>query len=107
MMMAPRLLSQTEFSACFTAPMRNVTATAEAVVDVWSYTESIALPLGPVTELLDVTDVYRDAADRFDQVLIGTNVDNLLLVVIVDNLRHIVHGHYFLDLVDAYGLTRT
>jgi hypothetical protein len=107
MMTAPRLLSQTEFSACFTAPMRNVTATAEAVVDVWSYAESIALPLGRVTELLDVTDVYRDAADRFDQVLIGTNVNNLLLVVIVDILRCTVHGHYFLDLADAYGMART
>ena len=107
MMTAPRLLSQTEFSACFTAPMRNVTATAEAVVDVWSYAESIALPLGRITELLDATDVYRDADERFDQVLIGTNVHNLILVIIVDISRCIVHGHYCLDLADAYGMART
>jgi hypothetical protein len=106
-MTAPRLLSKTEFSACFTAPMRNVTATAEAVVDVWSYAESIALPLGRVTQLLDVTAVYRDAANRFDQVLIGTNVKDLSLVVIVDTLRCTVHGHCFLDLADAYGMDRT
>ena len=107
MMTAPCLLSRTEFSACFTAPMRNVTATADAVVDVWSYVESIELPLGRVTELLDVTDVYRDAADRYDQVLIGTNVNNLLLIVIVDILRRTVHGHYFLDLADVYGMAQT
>lgn len=101
---APCVLSQTEFSACFTAPMRNVTGTADAGVDVWSYAESIELPLGRITELLDVTDVYRDAADRFDQVLIGTNVNNILLVVIVDTLRCTVHGHYFLDLADVYGM---
>lgn len=107
MVTAPRLLTKTEFLDCFTAPMRNVTATAEAVVDVWSYAESIALPLGRVTELLDVTEVYRDAADRFDQVLIGTNLDNLSVVVIVDIQRCSVRGHCLLDLADAYGMVRT
>lgn len=107
MMTAPRLLTKTEFLDCFTSPMRNVTATAEAVIDVWSYVESIALPLGQVTELLDVTDVYRDADDRFDQVLIGTNLDNLSLVVIVDIPHCSMRGHFLLDLADAYGMVRT
>lgn len=61
--------------------------------------------MGRVTELLDVTDPYRDAMDRFDQTLIGTDANDLLFVV-VDILRRTVHGHYFLDLADAYGIAR-
>ncbi|MFC5555469.1 hypothetical protein [Methylobacterium iners] len=105
-MTATRLLSSDEFSACFSAPMRNVTATAEAVVDVWSYVETIALPLGRATEILDVTSVYRDAAGRFDQVLIGTDISNLFLAVVVNRADRNIRGHHLLDLAEKYGVSR-
>ena len=104
---ATRLLSGDEFAACFSAPMRNVTATAEPVVDVWPYVETIALPLGRATEILDVTSVYRDAAGRFDQVLIGTDVGDLFLAVVLNRADRSIHGHHLLDLAEQYGVRRT
>lgn len=87
--------------------MRNVTATAEAVVDVWPYVETIALPLGRATGILDVTSVYRDAAGRFDQVLIGTDISDLFLAVVVNRADRNIYGHYLLDIAEQYGAIRS
>ena len=80
MPMQGRFLPQAEFENCFALPMRNVTADADPVVDIWPYVDSLDLEALGLTSLNDVHHVYRGAHNRFDQVLIGTGRFNALLV---------------------------
>ncbi len=102
-MIPTRLLTRDEFLACFAAPMRDVTGTAEAVTDIWPYVDAIALPIGRAREVRDVVRVYRDAGERFEQVLIGTDDEHLPLVIVVDLGTGSVHGHHLLDLAAEYA----
>jgi hypothetical protein len=43
LMQAGRPLSLQAFEACFTQPMRNVTDSAELVLDIWPYVDSLDL----------------------------------------------------------------
>jgi hypothetical protein len=101
---ASRLLSVEEFEACFAQPMRNVTEDAEPVADIWPYVDNLDLDTLGVPSLTDVHYVYRDAGERFDQVLIGTGRFNTLLVVVVDRRLSAVLGHRLLDLDETFGL---
>jgi hypothetical protein len=101
-MQPARYLSAEEFHACFAGPMRNVTAEAEAVVDIWPYINSLDLDALNVPSINDVHYVYRDAADRFDQILIGTGRFNTMLAVVVDRRLTTVFGHHLLDLNKLY-----
>ncbi len=96
-------LSEDEFLACFTEPMRDVTAAAEQVVDIWPYVDSVVLTEGKVTAIHDVARIYRDGRDRFDQVLIETDAPDMFLVVVVDLRVRAIHGHRWLDLRTQYG----
>ena len=102
-MAAPKLLSDEEFKTCFAEPMRDITTEANAVVDIWPYCNSIDLYELGIPHLSDVHYVYRDAGDRFDQVLIGTGRFNSLLVVVVDLQLKSIVGHHVLDLNQEYG----
>jgi hypothetical protein len=104
-MIEHRLLTKEEFLGCFEAPMSNVTAKAEAAVDIWPYVDSLDLDALRLPHLNQVHYVYRDALSRFDQVLIGTGRFNSHLVIVVDLNRREVHGHYVLDLDAEYGVT--
>ncbi|TGQ71605.1 MAG: hypothetical protein E5V49_03400 [Mesorhizobium sp.] len=42
-MVAVRKLDEKEFKACFAEPMTNVTAIANAVVDLWPYVDALDL----------------------------------------------------------------
>lgn len=101
----PRRLQEDEFKACFAEPMTNVTAAAEAAVDIWSYVDVLDLDEIGLPYLTEVHNVYRDAQNRFDQVLIGTGRFNALLVIVVDLRRSTVFGHFLLDLGKEYGLS--
>lgn len=102
-MQASRLLSDEEFKACFAQPMRNVTEMPEPVLDIWPYVDSLDLDTLGVPSLHDVHYVYRDACERFDQVLIGTGRFNVLLVIVVDRHLRSILGHRLLDLNQEYG----
>jgi hypothetical protein len=102
-MQAGRLLTVEEFKACFAEPMRNVTENAEPVLDIWPYVDNLDLDALRLPSLNDVHYVYRDAQERFDQVLIGTGRFNTLLVVVVDRRLKAVLGHHLLDLNEIYG----
>jgi hypothetical protein len=82
--------------------MRNVTHDAEPGLDIWPYVDSLDLAALGIHSLNDVHYVYRDARDRFDQVLIGTGRFNTLLVVVVDRHLAVVLGHLLLDLDETY-----
>jgi hypothetical protein len=103
MMQAGHLLSHEEFEACFAEPMRDVTGSAEAVVDIWPYMDGLDMGALGIPSLDDVHYVYRDAQDRFDQVLIGTGRFNTLLIVVVDRQARTVLGHRLLDLNEEFG----
>ncbi|HVQ09463.1 MAG TPA: hypothetical protein VMS43_13610 [Allosphingosinicella sp.] len=100
-----RRLSEEEFRACCVSPMKDVTASAGAAIDIWPYVDSLDLDDLAIPSLNEVHYVYRDAAERFDQVLIGTGRFNTLLVVVVDLRESTIFGHFLLDLSDAYGAT--
>ena len=102
-MITTRLLTKDAFLACFAAPMQDVTADANAIVDIWSYVDALALPLGRADEIRDVTSVYRGADGLFDQVLIDTDATDFFLAVVVDRRSRCVLGHYPLDLKAEYG----
>ena len=97
-----RRLSEQEFRTCFAEPMINVTASASATVDIWPYVEALSLDELGVPSLNDVHHVYRDAATRFDHVMIGTGRFNSLLVVVVDLRESAIFGHFLLDLNEVY-----
>ena len=82
--------------------MQDVTASAEAAVDIWPYVDAIVMPSR--IEVYDVVSVYRSADSRFEHILIGTNRDEFFLVLIVGLAASKVHGHYLLDLVSEYSL---
>ncbi|KQQ14260.1 hypothetical protein ASF53_10605 [Methylobacterium sp. Leaf123] len=106
-MTVARCLSKDEFLACFADPMRDVTAIAEQVLDIWPYVDSVVLPMGEVTEVHDVAYVYRDGRGRFDQVLVGTDASEVFLVVVIDLETRAIHGHRWLDLQAEYGTSGT
>ena len=97
-MVPARPLSQEEFDACFAAPMRDVTSTADPDADIWPYVDGLDLDILGIQSVGDVHYVYRDALDRFDQILIGTGRFNTLLVVVVDRGLKAIHGHRLLAL---------
>jgi hypothetical protein len=101
----PRRLSEEEFSACFAQPMSDVTAYADAAVDIWPYVDGLDLDELGMPSINDVHYVYRDARGRFDQVLIGTGRFNALLVIVVDLGAGAVFGHFLLDLNKEYGVS--
>ncbi|NML04745.1 hypothetical protein [Sphingomonas sp. G-3-2-10] len=104
-MTATRLLSDEAFRACFSEPMRDVTAEAEAIVDIWPYAAAIDLDALGVPHLNDVNYVYRDGSGRFDQVLIGTGRFNAMLVIVIDRWARAIAGHRLLDLNAEYGVS--
>ncbi|MFD2053445.1 hypothetical protein ACFSQT_10210 [Mesorhizobium calcicola] len=104
-MVVVRKLDEEEFKACFIEPMTDVTATADAAVDIWPYVDALNLDEVGVPYLNDVRHVYRDAQNRFDQVLIGTGRFNALLVIVVDLNGKIVFGHILLDLNKEYNVS--
>jgi hypothetical protein len=103
LMQANRLLSVEEFQTCFAQPMRNVTENAEPVVDIWPYVDALDLDALGLPSVNEVNYVYRDAHERFDQVLIGSGRFNAILIVVVDRHLKTVLGHHLLDLNEAYG----
>ena len=97
-MLEHHLLSHDEFRSCFSEPMTDVTAEANAAVDIWPYVDSLDLDSLGVPHVNDVHNVYRDASGKFDQVLIGTGRFNALLVIVIDRTDAKIFGHHLLDL---------
>lgn len=82
--------------------MQNVTADADPRVDIWPYVDGLDLSVLGLPGINDVHYVYRDASDRFDQVLIGTGRFNTLLAVVVDRTQRSIAGHHLLDLDEKF-----
>jgi hypothetical protein len=100
-----RKLTDQEFRACFADPMENLTGKADAVLDIWPYVDALDLDDVGVPYVNDVHYVYRDALNRFDQVVVGTGRFDALLVIVIDLANRAIHGHYLLDLAKDSGVT--
>lgn len=97
-------LSHDDFLTYFSAPMKEITATANASLDIWPYVDAAA-PDYPDLVFGDVSYVYVDATERFHHVTINSNISNVFLVLIVDLSKPEIVGHRLLDLREAYGLS--
>lgn len=102
--MNARKLSEEEYKACFAESMNDVTAQANAAVDIWPYVDALDLDELGIPYINDVRYVYRDSFARFDHVLIGTGRFNALLVIVVDLGAGTIFGHFLLDLNKEYGV---
>lgn len=102
-MTRPRLLSEQEFKACFAAPMQDVTVEAAPAVDIWPYVDGLAPDAPGIASIGDVHRVYRDANDRFDQVLLDVGRPDTFLVIVVGREPPGIIGHHLLDLNEEYG----
>jgi hypothetical protein len=104
-MIATNRLTEEQFLACFAEPMTDVTSDSEAFVNIWTYVDAIDLRSFGIDRTLDVSKVYRDANNAYDQVLIETDKFNSLLVIVVDIRARTIFGYYVLDLNEKYGLS--
>ena len=100
-------LTEEEFKKTFSAKMREVTETEDAVTDIW-----------PAVKLLNdrkivedytyqnelVAHVYRNDVSTFDHVLLPGAFKNRFVVIVVDIPEKMVKGYYNLNLDDLYGL---
>jgi hypothetical protein len=100
-----RLLTKEEFHSCFAEPMRDMTSSQEPALDIWPYVDLLEPREVGVQEIGDVSFVYRDAVGRYDHVLLETDVENVVLVVVVDLAAKSIFGHHLLDLNIEYGLS--
>jgi hypothetical protein len=104
--MTPNLLDDDAFHATFGSPMRDVTAEATDVIDIWPYVSAV-----PTSDLCGhtiyerfVERVYRTPDDRYDHVMVMTRTKNVYLVVVIDLVADSIYGHHLLDLNEEYGL---
>jgi hypothetical protein len=102
-----RELDEAAFRSAFAEPMRNVTASAEPSLDIWPYVHAVPLRGLHGHEIWDefVECVYQTPDQRFDHVLVCTKTPNVFLVVVVDRLKRVIHGHRLLNLAQLYGLS--
>jgi hypothetical protein len=98
-------LTSEEFLQTFQAPMQNVTETAEPQIDIWPYVEAVPSEDLEGHTLLNgcVEFVYRDAGDKFDQLLIPTETADIFLAVVVRLNKIEITGHHLLNLPVLYG----
>ena len=85
--------------------MKDITDTAEQIVDIWPYVDSLDLRALGVERINDVVYVYLDGRERLEHVCIGTSRFNAMLVIIIDRIQRGILGHYLLDLNEEYGVS--
>jgi len=101
-------LTDTDFHATFTPPMEELGPEARPPFDFWEYFDEIP---GEDFGAYDcsagvVTFVYRDAAGRFEHVLVNSDDGDVFMVLVLDLKQCSVLGHYLLDLPAKYGFAR-
>jgi hypothetical protein len=109
--MKPRLLTEAEYKATFSAQMIDIKGREsifhpEGVLDLTPYLLAIKESMVPLELLSDAPSsaVYHSPEWNFDHVLYPCDLANTYLVVVVAQGYGEVHGHYILDLNKEYGL---
>jgi hypothetical protein len=99
-------LGYAQYQLTFKAPMLDLTAIAEPVIDIWSYVEDIPVEdlNGYILSDGEVRHVYQHPDGTFLHVLVSTLNKDVFLVVIIDLQSMTIHGHFLLDLLQVYGI---
>ena len=114
--METRRLSEDELRESYVPPMRDIGSRAAAYAgepdlegggaSIWPYVAAVPgedlQGHGVHPRLVDC--VFRSADKRWDLVHVGTNMQNVYLVIVVDIPAGRVHGHILLDLNEKYGV---
>ena len=99
--MSVRELAESEYNVSWHgSQMRNVTETAEEVLDIWPYVREVLTECYPHVDHGDA-DVYRiyESLDRqIHHVYINVGIPNLHLVVVVSVCAKAIEGHFHLNL---------
>lgn len=94
------LLTREEYEATFSPPMRNVTDSAEEIVDLWAYANPIIEEQYHNCTAWDwrVNHIYETGSGIYQHIGIPIPKDNMYLIVVVDKPNQQIIGHYILDL---------
>jgi hypothetical protein len=87
--------------------MTNVTEEPGECIDIWPYVRMVQESVGLPQRIVDgqlVEYVYRSGSGLYDHVLLPAGRFNVFLVIVVDRVHGLVHGHRMLDLNTEYGL---
>jgi hypothetical protein len=107
--MSIRELSEAEFKATFTPPMRRLGMEESPPVrlNMKEYVTEVitALALPTSTADIQIHYVYVGQDESFTHVNFSWGVQNLFLVIVIDNHNRAIHGHRILDLNKLYGHT--
>jgi len=102
-------LSDEEFKATFSMPMRFVEADASppTVVNLRDYLSACLTDLRLPTTVKDIEIhyVYISGDEKYEHILFFYGVKNIYLVIVVDLKNATVFGHHILNLNAQYGLT--
>jgi hypothetical protein len=106
MSIALRSLSEQEFEATFSPPMREVTNSAEEVVSLWPYAEQALRTMFPEACSCDwrVRYVYESSNGNYQHVLIPSHISNVYAVIVINKQARTILGHHQLDLGALYGV---
>jgi hypothetical protein len=102
--MHTRKMSVEAFNDTFQAPMQDVTATAEQLLNIWPYVDAIPLTDLDGFALDDVAYVYLNPSGNYQHVLIATENKNVFLVIVIDVKWVKIQGYHLLNLIELYGL---
>jgi hypothetical protein len=98
-------LSQDQYKATFSPPMRQLSLEAEPPFDFFAYFDGISpADFGAYECAGDVTYVWEDATGNFQHVLFNSQDKDVFMVVVLDLRAQKVAGHRLLDLKQLYGL---
>ena len=101
-------LTEEEFLATLSEPMRRLALDASPPLDFWDYFGSIPVSdfEGHDCSAGGVTYVWEDSSSRYQYVHINSEDQNVFMVLVLDTVEKTVLGHRLLDLNREYGLGR-
>lgn len=95
-----RLLSQEAYEATFSPPMRDVTGSAEEIVDLWGYADPVIEDLYHNCSAWHwrVSHIHESQDGTFQHINVPVPKDDTYLSIIVHKPDRKIIGHYILDL---------
>jgi len=99
-----RELTKEEYEITFTPPMKNITETADEIVDLWGYADPIIEAEYHNCSAWDwkVNHIYESADGQYQHIGIAVPEDDKYLIVLVDKPRKKIIGHRINDLGAMY-----
>jgi hypothetical protein len=103
----PKQLEKERFDATISPVMKEIAATDDAIFNFWPYVSELKLAKilsNKIKENELVYNVYRDANEQFEHILLATeNENNYVSLIVNRNKKKIIgysvvdsHGHYVL-----------